>query len=126
MNSSQARLHSKLIGRYDCCHLIIYYDNCVWFENRCDENNLTLHLIFHSRRMEKPIQLGDVFIGYERDTAASVVLQVCNKKPSDDEESLLPIMEQCEFILLQVVNPVHAGSYGRGKGMQLHPLKLKK
>ena len=48
-------------------------------------------------------KLGDVFIGYEKDTAASIVLQVCNDHATDDVTSMqITIMDSCKNILLQV------------------------
>ena len=50
--------------------------------------------------------LGDIFIGYENDTAASIVLQtsqdrdVTETEDMDDDNNA--ILERCKYILLQV------------------------
>ena len=55
------------------------------------------------RRPGKRVKLGDVFIGYEKDTASSIVLQVCTEHSDDDVTSMqIDIMDQCKNILLQV------------------------
>ena len=48
--------------------------------------------------------LGDIFIGYENDTAASIVLQTSQDRDVTETEDMDDdnILERCKFILLQV------------------------
>ncbi len=54
----------------------------IHLHNMLEEANITC-LFCYSRRVKPTV--GDVFIGYHADAAASVVLQVCTKKENDGE-----------------------------------------
>ena len=57
-------------------------------------------------RKDKGTQLGDVFIGYEKDTAASVVLQMSNEMSAN-----VDLLDRCKHVLLQVSLSLNCKSF---------------